>query len=271
MKKIVIAGLLLCVTASMAMAGGLNFNWNTSANCPTAANQAAAKSLTFDCIGDIANGIDPNVGDFYMMISVTPNIAVVGFNSTDMRIDGQAAGPIPAWWQSFVPGSCRETAFLPAASPANPASGICLSAASTKLWTAGVPLVVMGAWNINSNRFYTVLGAATAGNRAANLNVAGHYGVIALEMLTSNSLDVPESAPGAGDAVVACAGCAVPMTLVLNQVGLYGSGAEDQITGVSALAGASQCITWQGGAGDGVCGITPARNTTWGQVKSLYR
>jgi hypothetical protein len=33
--------------------------------------------------------------------------------------------------------------------------------------------------------------------------------------------------------------------------------------------GGNQCLTWQGSTL--ACGLVPTRNTTWGQVKSLYR
>ncbi len=263
MKKIILTGMLLCLTASMALAAGLNFNWNTGMNCPV--DQVAGKSLTWDCLDPGAND-----GVFYMIASVMPNIAVVGFNAMDARIDGQSAGPIAPWWQAFNAGSCREAAFTPGVIGTNPIAP-CAGTATTKLWTTAA-YGGMGAWTINGNRFFTVIGFATAANRVANLNnTTTQYNVFNVQMMTSNSLDVPESEPGAGDGIVACPGCADGMTLVLNQIGLYGSAAEDQVMLPATLANASQCITWQGGAGAGVCGATPARNTTWGQVKSLYR
>jgi hypothetical protein len=261
MKKILLTGMMLCLTASFALASGLNFNWNTTTQCPTVQNA----NMTWDCLDPGAND-----GDFFMVCSVMPNIAVVGFNALDARIDGQSVGPVPAWWQGFNPGSCREAAFTPGLPPTTPTAP-CAGNATTKLWTTAA-YGGMGAWVYDaSNRFHTVVGFATAANRAANLVVTTQYNAFNIEVLTTNSLDVPESSPGAGDGIVACAGCAEGMTLVLNQIGLYGSGAEDQVTLPGTTVGAKLCIEWQGGSGPGVCSATPSRNTTWGQVKSLYR
>jgi hypothetical protein len=68
-----------------------------------------------------------------------------------------------------------------------------------------------------------------------------------------------------------CAGCQVPACLVLNSIELFqvaGSAPVDQYT--MSNPNIRNWITWQGG--DPSCvAATPAKNKTWGSVKSLYR
>jgi hypothetical protein len=261
MKKILLTGLVLCLTASVSLASGLNVNWNTSKQCPV----AQTGNLTWDC-----NGPSANDGVFYIVCTVMPTIAVVGFNALDARIDGQSVGAVPAWWQAFNPGSCREAAFTPGVIDVNPTAP-CAGTATTKLWTTAA-YGGMGAWVFDgANRFHTVVGFATAANRVANLSTTTQYNAFHVAMATTNSMYVAPDPDNAIDEILACAGCSEGMTLVLNQIGLYGSGAEDQVTLPGTTVGATLCLTWQGGAGAGVCSATPSRNTTWGQVKSLYR
>jgi hypothetical protein len=63
-----------------------------------------------------------------------------------------------------------------------------------------------------------------------------------------------------------CPGCELGFVLVLNQITLRGVGGvyEDCVTVLN-----NNCVSWQGATTP--CSATPARNTTWGQVKSLYR
>ena len=60
----------------------------------------------------------------------------------------------------------------------------------------------------------------------------------------------------------ACSGCATPATIVLNDVWTLNQHFTTPL--------ANACLRWQA---DGVtpCSATPARNSTWGQVKGLYR
>jgi len=253
MKKILLTGMMLCLLATSAFAvGGLNFNWSASSACPA----IATANQTWDCAGPSANA-----GTFYWIASVVANVAVPGFNAMDARIDGQFTAAPPAWWTM----ECRPTSFVPG-TPSYPLSAsICGTSA---IWN-GTPYGGVGVWqNDPGNRFHTVIGFATALNRVANLSLTIQYSVFHVRMNTSNSLYVPADPDNEIEEVPLCVGCDMPATLVLNQIGLYGSGPEDQVT----LPGVTQqCITWQGGAGPGVCAATPARNTTWGQVKSLYR
>ena len=69
----------------------------------------------------------------------------------------------------------------------------------------------------------------------------------------------------------ACPGCETGVCIVLNSIKInqpVGTPGGDKF--VTAPA-ARNVAVWQGGIG-GACGpATPARNTTWGSVKALYR
>jgi hypothetical protein len=262
MKKILLTGMMLCLTASMALASGLNINWvtNTAGNC----SATVMGNMTWDCVGPTAND-----GDLIFVVSVMPNVAVPGFNAIEFVIDGQSDTALPAWWQAYNAGSCREAAFAPGLPPATPTAP-CAGTATTRLYQTGA-FGGMGLWAIGpANRFRTVIGYATAANRTVPLITTTQYNAMNMHVFTTNSLDVAGD-PGNGiDPIVACAGCTQPVTLVLQQIGLYGS---DPLLGDTVIlpipTTGRQSINWQGGGGPPIPVST--RNTTWGQVKSLYR
>jgi hypothetical protein len=255
MKTTLVACALLGFAAVPAAAGSLNFNWNTSKQCPT----VETHNWNFDC--------DNNDTVMYMVASFTPNIAVVGFNAMDARIDGQTVGAIPAWWQAYNPGSCREAAFTPGVIDVNPTAP-CSGTATTRLWT-NQTLGGLGAWIYDSSsRLHFIVGVGMDPPRATNLSTAKQYNAFHIAVATTNTIHVaPDPAHGI-DEVLACDGCCRGMTLVLTQIGLYGSGAADQLYyGMTPYE--TETITYQGG-GAGRCTV-PVRNTTWGQLKGMYR
>jgi hypothetical protein len=66
--------------------------------------------------------------------------------------------------------------------------------------------------------------------------------------------------------VTACAGCDVRCCIWLRRLTLW----PDFIELWYDPDAGNLCATWQG-AGSGGCVGTPAKNTTWGQIKNLYR
>ena len=143
----------------------------------------------------------------------------------------------------------------------------CSGTATTRLWTTQA-YGGMGAWIYDaSNRFHTVIGFATAGNRAANLSTTKQYNAFHIAVATSNTVHVVPDPDNGIEEVISCAGCTEGMSLILNQIGLYGSAAEDQV--YLPMIGCSSCIEYQGGSG--ACCPGAVRNTTWGELKGLYR
>lgn len=261
MKKILLTGMMLCLTASMALASGLNINWvtNTVGNC----SATVGANRTWDCTADGAND-----GDFNFVISFVPNVALPLFNAVEIVIDGQSDAPLSPWWEYYNDGSCRPEGFSAELPPLTP-----LTPCATKLYSSSA-YGGMGLWAINGNRLRTVLGYAMGVDRPTALTTTTQYNTMHMHVMTGKSIDVPEDASDPENiipAIPACAGCDQPVTLVLQQIGIYGNGtpASDTIILPGTLAGSQRSITWQGGGTSPI--PVPTRNTTWGQVKSLYR
>jgi hypothetical protein len=67
----------------------------------------------------------------------------------------------------------------------------------------------------------------------------------------------------------ACAGCGDAATITLRKlraVGMATGSSEDNTAAIS-----SACVNWNPTPSFNCSGATPAANTTWGLVKSLYR
>lgn len=260
MKKILLAGMLLCLVSSTALAAtGLNFYWTPDGKCP--AVPASYINQAYDCLTN-------DGGSWKMVGSFQLPAALPQFYGIEVIIDGQSVGPVPAWWQSFNDGSCRANAFYPSVSM------LAQTSPCTKLWPVA-PSGGFGAWQTADyppptgnvplpNRLRIKLAYVMATTRV-NLLATKVYNAFNVNMDATNSA---EDLSDPGNPIYACAGCLVPVTLVLNQINAL---ADPLVTVEMTAQLVNRCITWQGGASPSECGATPARNTTWGNVKSLYR
>jgi len=273
MKKILLTGLLLCLVSSTALAAGFNLIWSTGTTAPTQCNGVVDQS--FAC--------DNNDGPLYPMLGsfqvAAPMLAFFGLSAI---IDGQSqTAEMPMWWQSnnsglsytpVKPEACRNLAFSSATSVVASTVTACY-----RLWTATANGGI-GAWQTSMypppppavapapNRLRIKIGYAMTTARV-NLVSTRTYNAFSVTMDASKTVYVAPDPPDVEE-VIPCAGCEVPLTLVLNQMDILGNaGALEVLT--DAIS--NRCITWQGGAGGSACDATPARNTTWGNVKSLYR
>jgi hypothetical protein len=68
-----------------------------------------------------------------------------------------------------------------------------------------------------------------------------------------------------------CDGCAIPACITFNSAKITTAFGASSVLLTTAANPGSNFITWQGGASANCPGATPARNATWGSVKSLYR
>lgn len=241
-KAILLAGALLALSASVAAAAGLNLSWN---DCGT----FGVQNKTFAC--------NVNTGSDILWGSYIPPDGSTAITGNEMVLDLQsAAAVLPAWWQFKNTGSCRQTA-LSAAFAAN-ASGNC-----GDYWS-GQASGGLASYNLNvvpgaTNRARILLVAAVDQALAAPVDGATEYYSFSLTMNHTKTV-------GTG----ACAGCTDGICIVLNEIKLT------QPVGVGDYRiqnpAVRNFVTYQGGAVSGGCpAATPARNTTWGQVKSLYR
>ncbi len=244
-KTILLCGALLALTATVASAAGVNIAWLKCAGEGT-----GVQNRTFACA--LNTGSNLAVGSF---------IAPAGVNAlsgNEVVIDLQSAGTtLPAWWQFKNVGTCR-TASLSVNFVADAGNAVCVDEFS------GAGAGGIGAYNIgyggNPARARLTMAIATASPGPIDVDVE----YFAFNLLINNAKTV-----GTG----ACAGCTVPVCLVLNSIKLtQGVGVGDFVLS-QAGAPASNYITWQGGniGGSGCPAATPAKNATWGTVKSLYR
>jgi len=249
MKKLLLSVILLALTASVALAGHLNLNYG--AGCWSDGTPLAAK--TFAC--------NVNSGNFQMTASFIPTAPRADWVGMTAILDGhtQPGVPLPAWWQFYNTGSCRQASMSTSAdftsSPAigcmDPFGGLAnggIGAYQTTLYPPPAPLNVPPA---NRFRLKVAYGLTTEGDLPVGVE---YYAFRA----TVNYLKTMGT--------TACAGCATPLTMVLEEIRSTGLASGSELITLPAGNG---CLTWQvGGPG---CGETPAVNSTWGQVKSLYR
>ena len=163
-----------------------------------------------------------------------------------------AAETLPAWWR-MEPGQCRAGGWAADASLA----GSCADAwagdgtAAAQGWLPGTP----GA---TSNHGRLLVAAVVAPGGLVSLDADTPYTACRILLRTTGTS--------------LCPGCSVPACLVLNSILIRrqpGASLEEVLLGVAESPG-STMVTWQG---DDVanCLAVPARRTTWGAVKALYR
>lgn len=238
-KALLLCGALLAVSASIASAAGLNLSWS-------ACGAGGTENKTFACTS--------NTGSNVLVASYVAPAGTVGVTGMEAVIDLQSASPtLPAWWQFKNVGTCRTTAL----------SSLPAGAACDGDYWAGQASGGISAY---------ITPYATAANRARLLIIYAVPGALAgpvdadveyfgFTVTISNA----KTAGGTG-----CAGCADPVCVVLNEIKLtQGVGIGDfRIQNPAAR----NYVSWQGGVVSGGCpAATPARNATWGSVKSLYR
>jgi len=244
-KTILLCGALLALTATVASAAGVNFAWN---NCY--GEGTGVQNKNFACT--VNTGTNSAVGSFVAPAGVT------ALSGNECTIDLQSAGAtLPAWWQFKAIGTCRQNS-LSVNFVANAANAVCVDEFS------GAGAGGIGDYKIgfggNPARARIVMAIATASPAPVDADVE----YFAFNLLINNAKTV-----GAG----ACAGCTVPVCLVLNSIKLTQPIGVGDFVLSQAANPASNYITWQGGAigGSGCPAATPAKNATWGTVKSLYR
>lgn len=242
-KALLLCGALLALSASVASAAGINFSWN---NC----GDNGVQNKTFACTSNTLTGA-------IMYGSFIPPAGSAAITGMEVVIDLQSsAATLPAWWQYKYTGSCRGTAL------------------STSVDFTSGPFECADYWAGAGQGGMTayITPYATAANRARLLMIYAVPQNIAapvdetLEYYAFKATVNGSKSVGTG----ACAGCADPVCIVLNEVKLT------QPVGVGDFRiqnpASRNFVTWQGGAVSGGCpAATPTHNTTWGSVKSLYR
>jgi hypothetical protein len=234
-KTLLLCGALLAISATVASAAGLNLSW---LDCGT-------EGVTN------RNGTCGTSGSNRLIASVIAPQQLDRFVGIDVVMDLQtASSPLPAWWDLRAGVGCRPTALSMSTdfSTTTSEGGAC-----TDIFQAqgggGV-----GAYNIGfggPNRARIVAFWAVPDERVLTTNETYMF-----QMNISNT------------GTASCAGCQDPACIVLNLIRLaQPAGAGDfEVTNPAN----ANYVTWFGGT-PGCPGTVPAKNATWGQVKSLYR
>jgi hypothetical protein len=243
-KTLLITGVLLALTATVASAAGINLYWN---ECSSGTAPVPTINKAFVC--------NTNNGTNNLYASFDPPAGVVALNGNNLILDLQSASnPLPGWWK-FT--SCRTTAL--SANTVFAASGLCADP-----WNGGSPGISAYIENFGGNPQRARMGGSVsiATGQPAPSGTEYYSLIIAIK--------------NAGTIGTACApqsGCLDPVCIVLNEIKLTQPAGTPGGSPVLTNPLTNNFATWQGGAvgGAGCPGATPAVNRTWGSVKSIYR
>ncbi len=247
------------------------------------AHAAPGIAMRWDqCYGDggVSNknfACDTNAGSETLVLSFKPPADLDQVNGNEIHVDLQAPGStVPSWWQFKNTGTCRVTS-LSVNSTASPNAVACLDEFAGNA-TSGI-----GSYNIgfgSANAVHIVIAEAVPTSALVTLTADQEY--FALNIVIDHRKTV-----GTG----ACSGCVTPMCLLFNGLKITRGGEGLDVSLGTPFAPNSFAAGWQGGSPNLYyepetishllifqgwylqgCGLpTPARNQTWGAIKSLYR
>ena len=241
MRTAILYGMvMLSVTATPSSAAGLHLRWTT---CD---GEGGVQHREFACATN--TGTHVIAGSFVLDEGVQE---VVG---DELVVDIEtASSTLPEWWRFRSAGACRSASL--SVSPLDAAS--CPDVFES-LGSLCITSYTVGLGGANSARIVSV--GTTLQSSIFNLYSAQEYG---LARWTIDNLGTT----GAG----ACGGCTTPACIVFNSARLIAHDALDNMLLTGPAESGSNYVVWQGGAGPNCPASTPARNVTWGAVKSLYR
>jgi hypothetical protein len=252
MRMLPISCVMLVLSASAALGGGLNISWG-----PECASDALIVNRNFTC--------DTNNGYTAMVVSFVPWASHEALIAVDAVIDGQVAhgnAVIPDWWQFKNTGACRINAL--SANATNSGQAVYCqdpwSGQGTVTITYYGDPVCVGTPTppVQGNRARIKVSCVVPEAFASNVWVDTEY--FLLNVVIKHTATV-----GAGS----CAGCMVPMCWLLNSItaGYLDAGVYRSETIAEPIL--NNVVQWHYGT---AC-ISPVatQNKTWGQIKSLYR
>ena len=241
-KRLLLTGLLLTLTVSVALAGGVNFNWGTV--CYT---ENPVSAVTFACNTNAMYSLSWPMTASFVIDNVIPD-----FVGVEIHIEGQSDLPaLPDWWKLGAWPDCRANRVQFQADTSSAPQTSCFD------WTGGS--AVSGfSYTWDTNRAHIDAVAAIPAEFLFDMHSGVEYYAGRVTILNSKTA-------GAG----ACPGCSAGMLWVLYSVVAYGNDGQREVQ-AEPIPGGNVCLSWNNTIR--CCyGPTPARNTTWGQVKSLYR
>lgn len=257
-------GLIPAMPAQAALSPpGVNIRWDQCYDDGGAANKV------FAC--------DTNTGSEHLVASFVLDREMTGVTGVAFLIElASASASWPAWWEFRNSGTCRQSSLTLALTPP-PGSANCSDWVSGSA-SGGLSSFVIGSLGPNTAR----LGGASAIPSSATLEPDVEYFVGSLAISHAKTV-------GTG----ACGGCDVPVCVIFSQLHVSTPNiANDLWMWNGANWEGSQIVSWQNsyvagtvistfnpGGGPQHKSITscvpystsPARTSTWGAVKALYR
>jgi hypothetical protein len=245
-KGLLMTGVLLALTATVASAEGINYSWNECYASGGVGNK------TFAC--------NVNTGTNISIATYDPPPGLTLVNGSAVLLDLQSASnPLPLWWHYKNAGTCRLASLTVSADFTSNLTDC------ADFW-AGAATAGTGAYTIGfgGNPAYARLSVAIAvpGASAGPVSAGTEYYDVKINFNNAKTV-------GTG----ACAGCLDPVCLVVNNIQLtQPTGTPGGSPNITAVLQQNH-ITWQGGVigGAGCPAEVPTQSRTWGQVKSIYR
>ncbi len=240
-KTFVIATAMLALSVSIASAAGINLAFT---DCGAAGNPSA----TFDCASN--SGVP-----FTMVASFVPPAGVDQFLGLNSQIDiSSSTASLPDWWAHGT-GQCRGTSGMTVSFDFTSGPFTCVDFFGG---AAAGGFAYDNAFGGPNRARLRVTCAVPIDNRGP-VDASTEYYAYKVNLQRSKS-----ATPGN------CAGCSTPMCIVLNEIQLFQP--PDQANDPSITnPGNSNYVTWQASSVPNCPLSTPTHNSSWGQVKSLYR
>ncbi len=246
--------LVLILPGATVRAAGLNLAWDKCLS------DGGSLTKLFACNSNM--GYADVIGSF---VPMQPHPRFVGI---EVKLDVQSQSKeLPAWWQFYNAGSCRENAYELVTNLRDLPQQSCDDAFDGNWWGGvgfyATPDHPVSTYQGGPNTARLVLGFARMYSKS--LAPGTEYYAFRLRLQY-------ESSTGGG----ACAGCSTPACLTLAEVAVYDESAEPLDGNLShppdpeiiAQQAQNMMISWQDSGGN--C-QSKVQNKTWGQLKSLYR
>lgn len=238
-KTLLLCGLLLVFAVPVAHAAGANLSWGNTCW----GDMGSTNLLTWACDSNTYTGIR-------MTCSFSVDAAHTDFEGAAVYLSGRSEETsVPDWWRMSDqdPTDCRHGAVTVNADysvlPQPEDGGVCQSP-----FGDNVPVGGIGAYSWSVDRMS--VSAAWATEQLNALEPGHEYFLCQFRISATKTVD-------------GCAGCSIPALWGVDLVNVvYGAGAEFVYANPFEN---NPYLFWQAEM------PTSARNTTWGQIKSLYR
>lgn len=205
---------------------------------------SAPDSRTFAC--------DTNDGSETLYATFTPDTDVPGVASLTTEIDVAIfIQQVPSWWNFGQVGDCRNNL---------PISGDVSAGASCRSWSTAPVRAILTGYSIDN--FHTGYNVERIRLNLVPAALQSLHAGVEVGLLR---MDVPH-APTVGSG--ACSGCESGLCIELYPYVIAYDAARNELAGWSIWATAA---FWQGGTHGCEPDVTPARRSSWGAIKSLYR